>query len=165
MRNKDRDIASTIQIKTEAGLSIRAAGSAYVVSGVIVGLPLFGYLLLPVLGKPLLWEPICILLCAAMLALVWLRSFKVTLHDGKVAYKTLFSTTSYLEYSEIATAKIESSVSTGEGRYGATVRLVVQPVPSSGKKPLIINAKVFSREDIRHLLSKLNPEISDKRIN
>ncbi len=136
--------------------SIRASRSAYVTFSIIIGLPLIGYLLLPFLGKPLLWEPISILLSAAVLLLIWLRSFQVTLDDSKIAYKTLFSARSYLDYSDIVTAKIESGVSPGKDRNGATVRLVVQPSPTSGKQPLIINAKVFSREDIRLILSTLN---------
>ena len=130
-----------------------ACRSTYITFGIITGFPLTGYLLLPVFGRPFLWEPVGIFLFAFVFAMAWIRSFKITLYDDHISYKTLFSVTTSLNYSEVAKAKIDSG---GQDKFGPVVKLVVRPTSSSKKQSLVINAKVFSREDLREILSVLN---------
>lgn len=144
------------QFKKAAPTVFRACLSSYVTFGIIAGAPLLAYLLLPLFGKPMLWQPIAILSVAFLIIFIWLRSFKIMLYDDQITYKTLFSTASSLNYSDVVQAKVESGIGNGLNRNGPTVRLVVHPLLSSRESPLIINAKVFSREDIKKILTILN---------
>lgn len=132
-----------------------ACRSTYITFGIITGVPLSGYLLLPVFGRPFALEPVGIFLFAFVFAMAWIRSFKVTLYDDHISYRTLFSATALLDYSDVAKAKIETDT---QDKFGPGVKLVVRPVSSSRRHPLVINAKVFSREDLREILSVLNQQ-------
>jgi hypothetical protein len=114
-------------------------------------------------------EPLLVAgLCACILALsfVWISRFQIILSDESICYRTLFGGTRSLGLSDIERADIE--VGMDELTYRdqlfrlrPMVRLVIKPYPSSGKSPMDINLKIFSRRDIDRVLDFLGPKFHD----
>ena len=144
------------QFRLQHPSTFRACSSGYITFGIIAGLPLSLYLIAPLFGRHILWGPVGIMFLAGLSIFIWLSSFKVTLDDDKLTYKTLFSKTSSLLYSEVAEAKLESGIGNAPNRYGPTVRIIVKPLASSERQPIVINAKLLSRKNTKQILAVLN---------
>ena len=92
-------------------------------------------------------------LCFVML---WTTSFKLNINDHELRYRTLFTGTRSIAVSEIAKAKAKVGVNDS---FGPMYRLTVYPLRGSESRPIVINLKVFSREDLKQLFSILGPKL------
>ena|SRR5579872_341963 len=79
---------------------------------------------------------------------VWLRSFRIVVQDATLYYSSLFTGTRRLGLHEIASVKNQRGARNLLGPFG---RLVIEPLPSTGKAPITINEKAFSRRDLHRL--------------
>lgn len=97
---------------------------------------------------------------AGMLALVvlWLRSIRLRVANGELCYRTLFSTRR-INLSDIEKAETRS-IRTGKGSYRA---LILYPRTEKMQKPMRVNIKVFSREDLGRLFDLLGPKFQGPR--
>lgn len=95
-----------------------------------------------------------------ILALVvfWLRSIRLRVADGEICYRTLFWTRR-IHLSDIEKAEIRL-ISTGRGPFLA---LVIHPRYEKMQKPVLVNIKVFSREDLRRLFDLLGAKLQGPR--
>jgi hypothetical protein len=132
------------------GRVCRPGLDVYIVFGVIAFLPAYACVESYVrgdAGNALFWLAAFVVYCAAVL--FWLSRFVVVLEDSKITYRSLLGGTRYIEKSHIESATYSV------GQYGSRAdwfapyhRLIITPTMSSGRKPLVINVKVFRKPDV-----------------
>jgi hypothetical protein len=142
-------------------LDARASVSTYVVFGLIFGI---------ICGSPItiaistmrngqsVHNSLVIALFSLLFLLVvaWIKKFRVLIRDSMVSYTTLFGGTRELNLSDIKSARTEIGP---QKLLGPFYRLVLEPVASSGKPPLVINMKVFSKKDLQLVIAVLADRI------
>ena len=123
----------------------RAASSAYVVFGVICGIPgLLG--VAAALMSPMSWAPALIPVGAYAVVCVWLSQFRLTFLEDRISYQSLFATERAIPYKSI------ESVSPAFSTRAFESPLTVSVKTKSGEE-LRINTKVFPRHAVQRLMA------------
>ncbi len=106
---------------------------------------------------------IALLAWAVLLAvLLLLRSFRIIIRDGILAYRFSFRGTRSIRLGEIKRAIVNVKLlTTPVGR--PPYALVIEPLPESGVKPFAINMKLLSRDDLRTLFHILGDKVLDEK--
>jgi hypothetical protein len=130
----------------DRNLDARAAISTWVVLG---GFATFGFLL-PVFVRVQGGVPVKLgFLSAWVFALVWIRSYRIIIEARTLTYRSLFAGTRTTNLDDITSAKTEI----GPKGYplGPTMRLMLNLNPSLNQAPIVINFKIFGRDDLNRL--------------
>ena len=86
---------------------------------------------------------------------LWISRFRLEISSSTLSYRTLFGGSRSLPISSIESADL----SAGPGPpFAPFVRLTLYPFVNSGARPIVINAKVFSRGDIDQVIEILGPK-------
>lgn len=93
-----------------------------------------------------------------VLVVLWLRSIRLRVANGELCYRTLFWTRR-INLSDIEKAETRL-FGTSKGKYRA---LVIYPRAEKAQKPMRVNIKVFSREDLGRLFDLLSPKFQGPR--
>jgi hypothetical protein len=122
---------------------------------------MFGFLLIATLAMTVMdrgGEALYVMVgifAAAVLVFAWLRRFALEVTETHLRYRTLWS-----ERAVVRTDIRKVSLGHSYGTYfGPVVRLTID-LADPGVPPLVINAKVFSREAVRAVLS-LDPRTAE----
>jgi len=91
-------------------------------------------------------------------SLFWLRSIRLRVRGVELCYRTLFWTRR-VNLSDIEKAETRL-FGTSKGTYRA---LVIYPRGGRMRKPMRVNIKVFSREDLRRIFDFLGPKFQGPR--
>lgn len=136
----------------------RACASSYLVLGsMFFLLTLFG--LLVAMKTPAHdWEFAYIPAGIGIGLVLWLRAIRLKIEDGELFYQTLFRAR-HIRVTDIE--KVENRIiGTSKGAYRA---LVIYPLPHARQRPIRINIKPFSREDLSRLFDLLSPVFKGPR--
>jgi hypothetical protein len=136
-------------------LCLRAAPSGYII---FIGVFCFPILLLGIIAAvkdPSMWKGVAATLILMIVWAAWLASFRIVLTHDTISYTTIRGTVS-MALSEIDKAEIHVGEYQYKDRFRPTIRLELHPYKGIGKKPMVINLKVFGKQDIRLLLKYLN---------
>lgn len=127
-------------------LDARSCRSTY-----LVFLAMFGMLVVLGLAMGLTrhdWEAFWISLVVLSFSLLWVASFRLRIDGGELTYRSLFEGTRSIAISEIEMAEATVGI---KDPFGPFHRLTVYPSKKSNAQPIVINLKVFSREDLKQL--------------
>ena len=91
---------------------------------------------------------------------MWLRFFAIAIEKDVLTYRTLFTGNRSIHVSEIESARIETDFGR---KFGAPQQLVIYPAREAASKPIRINTKVFSRDDLRVVFDWLGTKLLGKR--
>jgi hypothetical protein len=90
-----------------------------------------------------------------VLAFLWVSRFQILVSDSQLSYRTLFGGTRSLQLSQIVSARTEIS----PGRLlGPFYRLII--TPKDGTPLIVINMKIFSRNDLQELFAILHGKVA-----
>ena len=92
--------------------------------------------------------------------LVWLRTFEIRILDGVFCYRSLFGGTRVLKLEEIESAEIRIDL---KSRVGPVYKLILWPLPTTSSKQIVVNMKVFGKEDLHRVFDILGPKLKTKR--
>ena len=139
-------------------LDVRACLSSYLVFGsIFLLLTLFG-LYVEVRAPSHDWSVVYISLALLVFFQFWFGAIRLRVRDGEISYRTLFGTRR-INLSDIE--KAESRLfGSSKGSYRA---LVIYPRAGVNQKPLRVNIKAFSREDIGRIFDFLGPKFHGPR--
>ena len=138
-------------------LIIRASASTYVVFGLIWGVLLVPSLALLTQNAGYL-SVVALSLLGLTLSFVWIASLKLVVANGFISYRTLFTGTRSFALSEIERSDLAVGYETFWDRFKPPISLVIQPQQSTGKKPISLNLKVFSKPDVLWVMKVLGPQ-------
>jgi len=97
-------------------------------------------------------------------AIVWLSRFRVSMSGEVLSHRSLFGGTRSLRFTEIQSAEINADIEfKTQERLAPLFKLILWPEPITGKKPLIINMKVFGKRDLTRVLDLLGPKLKTER--
>ena len=82
----------------------------------------------------------------------WLSAYMLQIQEDRLRYRSLFGGTREVRFEEIAESEVQIGVNEYVDRHRPHYRLVVRSVPSLRKCPIIINLKIFTREEVLRLL-------------
>ena len=134
-------------------LRFRAAASAYRLLMGLAGIPT--WVALVSLSTPGATSFLLLGLGAMAVVFLWLRRFTIEVTRDAITYRTLWSGTRTLRFTDIRKAAVEMG-DVHEGFHTRPmIRLALYPYEGSGEERLDINMKVFEREDIQLLQSLL----------
>jgi hypothetical protein len=142
-------------------LCLRASGSSYVVFGLMGGVPLLLSLFIAQYREAMFWQASVLCFLVTAVFFVWLASFRLELSENIISYRTLFGGSCSLQLNEIAKVEIKAGSFDYSDRLKPTIRLIITPIPSVMKPPIVVNMKVFRREDMSELLERLNSKLRD----
>jgi hypothetical protein len=144
--------------ETPQRLDVRACSSAYVVLGVIFGfIFVFGIWQATVPGGD--WRLTLLAGAAFFLAMLWVGTIRIQFSDGKLSYRTLFSGTRSVLLGGIESAETKV-IGTSKGAYRL---LLIYLRPEKAQKPMAINIKLFSKEDVGRIFDVLGPKFKSSR--
>lgn len=86
--------------------------------------------------------------------------FKLEVSDGVSSYSSLFSRKRSIQLSAIENADTQFGP---DAPFGPFYRLVVYPPSETEVRPIVINVKVFSKQDLNVLLDILGPKFKGHR--
>ncbi len=141
-------------------LVVRPARATYVVFGVLSALPIVVGIAPKAVGRPMLLEPLVIGLFVAFASLVWVRAFRIELTPREFRYRSLFGGARSFAYADIASARIQMGVRDRGDAFRPHYRLVVAP-RTIGKRPIVVNLKVFPLEPLREVCAALGATADD----
>ena len=135
-------------------LDARAAASTYVIFGLMFGpVSLFSIFAFRELR-------VVVLLSFVLLFLfIWIRTFRIVVEGDTLLYTSVFAGKRSVPRNRIASARTEIGT---KNAFGPMYRLVIDLSEDSNEKPIVINTKVFRREDIRKLLAILQSSLSEQ---
>ena len=144
--------------ETPERLDARACTSSYVVLGVIFGfIFVFGIWQGTVPGGD--WKLTLLTGAAFFLTMLWVGTIRIRYSDGKLSYRTLFSGTRFVLLWDIESAETKV-IGTGKGLYRL---LWIYLRPEKAQKPMTINIKLFSKEDVGRIFDVLGPKFKSSR--
>ncbi len=147
------------QINNEIAIDARASAHLYTVFGVIIGMPLLGGLVV-FIRSPSNWQGLALMAGASVIFLTWAGRFRLMVRKDVLHYRTLFGGTRSIELADID--KAETKVR-APGASGPMVGLILTPRPLAQVKPIVINMKVFSKQDLNRLFEVLGPRLVGHR--
>jgi hypothetical protein len=89
-------------------------------------------------------------------AWIWLACFSIQVSDRKLRYRTAFADRT-IGIDDIGGIDFEVGSMPWSERYRPWHRLVIQPKAEAGQRPITINARVFSRDELQHLVLVIAP--------
>jgi hypothetical protein len=143
-------------------LRFRAARSAYLLLMGMASIP--SWAALPYLSDRGSAGFFMLGLGAMALAFLWLWRFAIEVTQDAISYRTLWSGTRTLGFSDIRKAAVEMGAKEYEDRSRPTIRLALYTLKESGQEPIDINMKVFEREDVQLLLEHFGLDRNDLSI-
>lgn len=150
MELKKKDVGSTDQ------LTARASLSTYLVFSSILA-PLFVLVAIATIKSPQSWSVVVIVGLVAAGCGVWIRSFRLVVSDETLVYRSLFGGTRSIQLSEIGKAETKLASSDALGPF---MQLRIIPKHGLRRRPIVVNMKVFSRNDLRALFEILGPKMT-----
>jgi hypothetical protein len=148
-RGRQGSIQRRLSISARAPRTFRAGSSAYVglaiVDTVVLAMGMVAAVKDP---RPATMLLVCLLLLLAGLTVAWLRAFRIEVTPSSLIYRTLLHARK-VALSDIVAVRL-SMEPLKEAR-GPTVRLEL--TLTGDQPPLVMNAKVFSREAVRTVRS------------
>ena len=139
-------------------LDARADWSGYVVfGGIFFLLVLFG-LYVAIKAPAHDWNFVYVPVGILAFVVLWLRSIRLRIAGGELSYRTMFGTRR-INLSDIEKAEMRL-FRTGKGPYRA---LVIYPRTEKMQKPMRVNTKVFSRQDLGRLFDLFGPKFQGPR--
>lgn len=140
--------------KSGQGVVLKATPSSYLVLGAIFG---FLTLLAGLAASSDRGMMPALLVCALVWILVyaWLSRLRIIVSTESFSYRTLFGGAYEYRFSEIQKISVESGVREYSDRFKPFVRLVVTPTEEFRSRPLYVNLKVFSHNDLKLLYGAL----------
>jgi hypothetical protein len=104
--------------------------------------------------------PFALLACAVLSGVLsYLGYFRITVRDGTLSYRTLWRGTRTIRLADIKEARVDVKLLATPPRR-PPYALFLEPLPGTGKEPLVINIKFLSREDLRKLMEILGDKVS-----
>src|SRR4029077_1225303 len=91
---------------------------------------------------------------AFFLAMLWVGTIRIQYSDGELSYRTLFSGTRSVPLGDIESAETKV-IGTSKGAYRL---LLIYLRPEKAQKPMAINIKLFSKEDVGRIFDVLGPK-------
>jgi hypothetical protein len=91
--------------------------------------------------------------------MLWLRAFRLKIADGELSYRTLFFGNRSIGLADIEKAETQV-IGTSKGEYRV---LLIYPRAGNLQKPIRVNIKVFSKEDLGRLFDLLGPKFKSSR--
>jgi hypothetical protein len=96
---------------------------------------------------------------AFFLSMLWVGTIRIQYSEGKLSYRTLFSGTRSVLLVDIESAETKV-IETSKGAYRL---LVIYLRPEKAQKPIAINIKLLSKEDVGRLFDILGPKFKGSR--
>ena len=97
---------------------------------------------------------------AFLLSIVWVWAFRLVIADGVISYRSLFGRTRSISLADVEKAATELNL---RSRFRPPMQLIIYPAKATGKQPIRINMKVFSREDLGRVFDFLGPKLKSSR--
>ena len=143
-----------LNMGTEVVLDARAAASTYVVFGLMF-VPLCCFSIL------VFRQSSSTILCSSVLLLifVWIRTYRIVVDGAELSYTSLFGGRQSVQLEEIASARTEIGI---RDALGPMYRLVLELSGHAEKSQIVINMKVFRREDMATLIGILRDKMTDQ---
>jgi hypothetical protein len=136
-----------------------AAPSTYIFFGGLEAFALFGTAYVAVHTRLTLVDVLTLLGFPTTL-IVWVYAFRLEISNGVLSYRTLFRGTRSIALSSIASAR---TAITPQAPLGPFFRLTIYPSRDARTRPIVINMKVFSIEDVNRLIDILGPKFHGAR--
>jgi len=145
-------------IGTPPSLRARSCASTYIVLGSFAGILLVcGFAaFLRTHDRNIVLVP----LLATALLFSWISAFKIEVVNDVLTYRTLFGGRRSIALSLIKTAETDIGSFAALGPF---YRLMLYP--SDGSRPIAINMKVFSRQDLHRVFEILGPKLTKKKMS
>lgn len=102
--------------------------------------------------------PLVLCLGIGIFIFVWLKRFQLEVNQGTIRYSSLRNGGQSLAIADVGRAEVEVGLLKYGDRFRPPIRLVLHPRDAAGRKPIVINTKVFRREDIRRVLAILEEQ-------
>jgi len=144
----------------ESGVSVyKAAKRGYIGFGIIFGFLVVATFTISIYdrGGDAVYALLTILVAAAFV-FVWLSKFRLEVAEDYLRYETLWSER-IVPLADIG--KVDFDPAYFATYFGPVVRLIVH-VRGRGNPPLVINAKVFSRSAVRHIMQLADRSSADR---
>jgi hypothetical protein len=140
-------------------LDARACTSTYVIFCGMFG---FFFALGILIGIRPGGDPTVTLASAAVfiLSILWVRAFRLVIADGAISYRSLFGGTRSISATDIEKAATELNLRSG---FRPPIQLIIYSTNTREDRPIRINMKVFSREDLRRVFDFLGPKPKSSR--
>ena len=151
----------SVESRVKGLVHLGACRRAYWAFSFMTGLP-FLISLAAFIDDPSFWEPLVVCSFILGLCFLWLGSLRIMLDDNGISYRSMTSGTICVPWSEIAKAEMKVGYKDYWDRFKPPFRLVVEPLPSSGKRRIVVNMKIFSQEDGSLLLNTLKSKLVDR---
>lgn len=90
--------------------------------------------------------------CLFILMIVLIRLNKITISKDTIEFKFPIKRTSILNISDVISAEFGVSIE----HNGPPITLTFNSIPDKGLEPIVINAKLYSRDDISYFLKRFN---------
>ncbi len=84
--------------------------------------------------------------------------FQLEVSRGTIRYSSLWNRGQSLAIADVGRAEVEAGLLKYGDRFRPPIRLVLHPKDAAGRKPIVINTKVFRKEDIRRLFAILEEQ-------
>jgi hypothetical protein len=97
---------------------------------------------------------------AFILSILWVRAFHLVIADGVISYRSLFGRTRSISATNIGKAATELNLRSG---FRPPMQLIIYPMNANEDRPIRINMKVFSREDLARVFDFLGPKLKSSR--
>ena len=148
-------------MRTEQSLATaidaKACASTYAVFSVMFGLLVMLGIAVAI-KSPGTWQVAAIPGGMLVAFLLWARAFRLTIAGEVLSYRSLFGGTRSIRLADVETAETKLAPL----KYPVT-QLIVTPKAATGQPPIIINMKVFSKQDLHRVFDVLGPRLKVRR--
>lgn len=141
-------------MSTKVILDARAAVSTYVVFGLMFG-PLCCLSILKFRES----SATIVLSFVLLFIFVWIRTYRVVVDGAQLSYNSLFGGKQSVQLSQIVSVRTEIGI---RDAFGPMYRLVLELASAKGKSQIIVNMKVFRREDMVKLTGILRDKMTEQ---
>jgi hypothetical protein len=102
------------------------------------------------------WAGFWVSLVPLFFSIAWIASFQLKIDDHALEYRSLFGGRKSIALLEIAKAEVKTGA---EKSFGPFYRVTIYPRQGLRLQPIVINLKVFSREDLKQLYESLGDKL------
>lgn len=138
-----------VDMAEDVKIDAHAATSTYVVFAIIFGIPVLFSFFKPGLQVRIVFG---LLFCTVLLSL---SRYRIVIENGILTYRSVLQKR-FISLDKIRSARTEIGI---DGPFSPMYRLVLKPERSSGEAPIVINMKMFEREDLTRVFDVLAPKM------
>ncbi len=138
----------------------RPCRATYIIFAVIGSIPVLVGVFAMLSTTSRIWKDVVTLTLLPVALLVWVHFHQIEIANDVLSYKSLFGGSRSVPLRAIRNAELKFGM---DAPFGPFYRLIVHGTEETTPRPIVVNIKLFAKDDVNRLFDALGTKLNGKR--